>query len=88
MYDILELNQKTVIDLKEIAKELDIKKFNKLKKEELVYQILDQQAIQPLKKEITSKKATEKSTTPKATRPRKARPVVEKKEAPARLDFT
>ena len=87
MYDILELNQKTVIDLKEIAKELDIKKFNKLKKEELVYQILDQQAIQPLKKEITSKKATEKSTTPKATRPRKARPVVEKKEAPAKLDF-
>ena len=57
MYDILELNQKTVIELKEIAKELDINKANKLKKEELVYQILDQQAIQPLKKTETKGKA-------------------------------
>tara|TARA_R110002049_G_scaffold140720_15_gene301943 strand:- start:924 stop:2681 length:1758 start_codon:yes stop_codon:yes gene_type:complete len=87
MYDILELNQKTVIDLKEIAKELDIKKFNKLKKEELVYQILDQQAIQPLKKETSPKKASEKSTTPKATRPRKPKPVTDKKESAAKLDF-
>ena len=34
MYDILQLNQKTVADLKEIAKELDIKKYQKLKKED------------------------------------------------------
>lgn len=47
MYDILQLNQKTVADLKEIAKELDIKKYQKLKKEELIYTILDQQAIKP-----------------------------------------
>ncbi len=60
MYDILELNQKTVIELKEIAKELDINKANKLKKEELVYQILDQQAIQPLKKTETKVKSKPK----------------------------
>ena len=47
MYDILQLNQKTVIELKEIAKQLEVKKFQKLKKEELVYQILDQQAVKP-----------------------------------------
>ncbi|MAY82795.1 MAG: transcription termination factor Rho [Flavobacteriales bacterium] len=47
MYDILQLNQKTVADLKEIAKELDIKKYQKLKKEDLIYTILDQQAIKP-----------------------------------------
>ncbi|HNW50387.1 MAG TPA: transcription termination factor Rho [Prolixibacteraceae bacterium] len=45
MYDIIELNQKLVTDLREIAKELQIKKAEKLKKQELVYKILDTQAI-------------------------------------------
>ena len=45
MYDIIELNQKLVTDLREIAKELQIKKTEKLKKQELVYKILDTQAI-------------------------------------------
>ncbi|MFT5667642.1 MAG: transcription termination factor Rho [Vicingaceae bacterium] len=47
MYDILQLNLKTVIELKEIAKQLEIKKFQKLKKEDLIYQVLDQQAVKP-----------------------------------------
>ena len=34
MYDILELNQKKVAELKDIANELNIKKFEKLKKED------------------------------------------------------
>jgi len=51
MYDILELNKKLVAELRDIAKQLDVKKADKLKKEELVYQILDQQAITPIKKE-------------------------------------
>ena len=51
MYDIIELNKKLVTELRDIAKELDIKKSDKLKKEELVYQILDQQAINPPKAE-------------------------------------
>lgn len=49
MYDILQLNQKTVAELKEIAKELEISKYQKLKKEDLIYTILDQQAIAPKK---------------------------------------
>jgi len=45
MYDIIELNQMLVNDLREIAKELQIKKPEKLKKQDLVYKILDTQAI-------------------------------------------
>src|SRR5574344_1414812 len=45
MYDIIELNQMLVNDLREIAKNLQLKKPEKLKKQELVYKILDNQAI-------------------------------------------
>ncbi len=55
MYDILELNKKVVSDLREIAKELKIKRVESLRKQDLIYKILDQQAIT----------ATEKSKAPK-----------------------
>ncbi|WP_421920405.1 transcription termination factor Rho [Marinifilum sp.] len=45
MYDILELNKKLVPELREIAKELKIKKVESFKKQDLIYKILDQQAI-------------------------------------------
>lgn len=45
MYDILELNKKLLPELREIAKELNIKKIESLRKQDLVYRILDQQAI-------------------------------------------
>jgi len=45
MYDILELNKKLLSELREIAKELKIKRVEALKKQDLVYKILDQQAI-------------------------------------------
>ena len=41
MYDILELNKKLVPELREIAKELNIKRIELLKKQDLVYKILD-----------------------------------------------
>ncbi len=50
MYDILELNKKLVPELREIAKELNIKKIESLKKQDLVYKILDTQAIQEAEK--------------------------------------
>jgi len=62
MYDIIELNKKLITELREIAITLDIKKADKLKKEELVYQILDQQAIRPLKKEDTANPVEKKRT--------------------------
>lgn len=45
MYDILELNKKLLVDLRTIAKELDIKRVESYKKQDLIYQILDTQAI-------------------------------------------
>ena len=63
MYDIIELNKKLVGELRDIAKGLGVKKTDKLKKEELVYQILDQQAINPPKKE-TSDKPKERKRIP------------------------
>ncbi len=45
MYDIQELNKKLLPELKEIAKELNIKRVESLRKQDLVYKILDQQAV-------------------------------------------
>ncbi len=45
MYDILELNKKLLPELREIGKELNIKRIESFKKQELVYKILDNQAI-------------------------------------------
>lgn len=44
-YNILELNEKLLPELQSIAGELGIKKVSSLKKEELIYRILDEQAI-------------------------------------------
>lgn len=51
MYDILELNAKLVTDLKEIATSLNIPNTEGLKKQELIYKILDHQALNPTKEE-------------------------------------
>ena len=45
MYNIIQLNDKDLSELQSIAKELGIKKAESYKKDELVYQILDEQAI-------------------------------------------
>jgi transcription termination factor Rho len=47
MYDIDELKAKKLPELKEVAEQLDLKKFKSLNKQELVYLILDHQAANP-----------------------------------------
>ncbi|GAB2477397.1 transcription termination factor Rho [Algoriphagus taiwanensis] len=47
MYNIEELRIRLLSELKEIAEELGVKNFKNLKKDDLVYAILDQQAITP-----------------------------------------
>jgi transcription termination factor Rho len=47
MYNIEELRIRLLSELKEIAEDLGVKNFKSLKKDELVYAILDQQAITP-----------------------------------------
>ena len=79
MYDIEKLNNKKVTELREIAEKLNISKADKLKKQELVYKILDEQALKPSsennKKETTSEKLESTNTAVKkserATEPRK-----------------
>ena len=51
MYDIIELNGKSLPELQEIAKQLNVPKYEKLVKQDLIYQILDQQALTPQKDE-------------------------------------
>lgn len=47
MYDFLELNDKLVNELKEIARLMNIPNYDELRKQELIYKILDQQALNP-----------------------------------------
>ncbi|MBA7513896.1 Transcription termination factor Rho [subsurface metagenome] len=56
MYDILELNKKLAPELREIARQLQIKRVDSLKKQDLVYKILDQQAITATEGKRTEKK--------------------------------
>ena len=76
MYDILELSKKSHEDLLAIAKELNISKAKNFSKEELVYEILDEQAkigsksSEPIHKKSMVKKASIKA--PAATAPTKS----------------
>ncbi len=49
MYNIEELKIRLLSELKEIAEELGVKNYKSLKKDDLIYAILDQQAITPEK---------------------------------------
>ena len=56
MYDILELKTKLLPELQEIAKKLNVNKYRTLKKIDLIYQILDLQAVKPKEKNNLVKK--------------------------------
>ena len=60
MYDIIELNVKVVAELKQIAKELNIPKHDKLVKQELIYKILDFQALNPSVQTLEEEKKIKK----------------------------
>ncbi len=62
MYDILELNKKLLAELKDIAKELKIKRIDSFKKQDLIYKILDEQAIAASEKKKTDKTLEKKPT--------------------------
>ncbi len=55
MYNIEELNVRLLSELKDIAEDLGVKNHKKLPKKELIYKILDQQAIMP-EKDLPKKK--------------------------------
>ena len=59
MYNIIQLNDKNLSELQVIAKELGIKKADSYKKEDLVYKILDEQAIVGATKRVAADKLKE-----------------------------
>ena len=59
MYNIIQLNDKNLSELQSIAKELGINKVDSLKKEDLVYRILDEQAIVSATQKVASIKSNE-----------------------------
>jgi len=59
MFEISQLKEKKLADLQEIAKKLNVPKYRAMKKLDLVYQILDQQAADP--------KAVKAVVTPETT---------------------
>ena len=66
MYNILELNAKTLDQLKAIASEMGIQKIDGTEKEDLVYKILDQQAI-----DMASKAAANPAPKKRGPKPKK-----------------
>jgi transcription termination factor Rho len=81
MYDIIELNNKLVNELREIAKELNVPKYDTLKKQELIYKILDQQAINP-----PTTTTSAETTTTSEERERPAKPAADSKRPRKRMD--
>ena len=71
-YNILELNEKLLPELQSIAEELGIKKISSLKKEELVYRILDEQAISYAGLQAEKEKEKEAKKAEKQTKVKKA----------------
>ena len=67
MYDIIELNAKKVPELKEIAKKLGVARAEKLLKQDLVYSILDEQALQPVSGSAPKGKSRTKDSAKSAT---------------------
>ena len=78
MYNIIQLNDKNLSELQSIAQELGIKKTDSLKKEELVYKILDEQAIAGATKKVAAEKLKEER---KVDRQQKRTRVTVKKES-------
>ncbi|GAA4495266.1 hypothetical protein GCM10023172_06730 [Hymenobacter ginsengisoli] len=83
MYTLNELKDRLLSDLKEIAEQLNVGNFKRLSKQDLIYKILDQQAIMPADQLPGKKPATSApAATPEAAAPA-AEPAAAVAEAPA-----
>lgn len=88
IYNILELNEKLTIELRTIAKELGIRRPDAYKKDELIYKILDEQAILEAKNKNSESYQSEdrieqqKKSYPAKNRQEKEKP--QKKQTPAK----
>ncbi len=86
MYDILQLNDMLVPELKDLAEKIGLKGYKKLNKQELIYKILDEQAIsgegkeKSEEKEATAETPAAKKESKTQTKPKR----MSRKEAPER----
>ncbi|PRY16439.1 transcription termination factor Rho [Pontibacter ummariensis] len=88
MYNIEELKDKLLSELKEIAENLGVKNFKKLSKQDLVYKILDQQAVTPPEKLPRKSKSTAREAISSDAATSDSTTVMEEKTtaAPAKAD--
>lgn len=84
MYDIITLNSKLVGELRQIAKELEIPKYEKLIKRDLIYKILDQQALRHPVKERNQQEQHRQKRPDKRRQPEENKPQQKKEEEPAK----
>jgi transcription termination factor Rho len=89
MFEISQLKEKKLAELQEIAKKLNVSKYRSLKKLDLVYQILDQQAADPsavkavvAPAETTEAKPAEAKAAPRKPRQRVQKPIKKDTEQP------
>ena len=61
MYDILKLNAMLIDELRDVADKLGVKNHQKLLKKDLIYRVLDQQAINDAKANVVDVDANEKT---------------------------
>jgi transcription termination factor Rho len=89
MYDIISLDGMELSEIKDIARRLNIPKVDRLEKQELIYKILDHQALNPTPEILSKEQTVERK--PFRGRPRKnpegkkkeQRPFPPKQEKPA-----
>lgn len=65
-YNIIELNEKLTTELRALAKEMGIRRPDAYKKEELIYKILDEQAIAETKKSKQNQSTSAPTSTTKS----------------------
>ncbi len=96
MYDIIQLNDMAEPKLQDLAGKLEIKDFDKLEKQDLIYQILDRQAVtapdkpkakseddKPAPKKRTSSKDDDKKASSEPSEKKATEKKEEKPKAPA-----
>ena len=88
MYDIHELNNKLLAELREIAKELKVKRVESFRKQDLIYKILDMQAIVASETKTARRNESpkpEKSSGQNEPKKRRGRPPKTDKTAPKQV---
>ena len=84
MYDIVELNGKLLPELREIAKELKIKRVESYKKQDLIYKILDTQALNPQPATLKVIKKSDQTPAQQPTPSAEAKPGKKRGRKPAK----